>query len=156
MVLKAREILKQLYNCCDLIGEMAFGSGNSGRDLRELLLADTALFAARVSVNGTITDAEAAFLNALIGKENAAETWQALVAGKEKSDVPEIFLYFARADQNIMRRRKNFSREASMTESLYRFYGAVGEALIAEKLCTEEVIQAETERLAAYLKTTDA
>ena len=156
MISDAREILKQLYNCCDLIGEMVIDGEKTERDLRKLLLTDTVLFTVRVSANGTITETEAAFLNALTGKENTPETWRGFAAEKEKSDASEIFFYFVRADGELMRRHKNFSRGASMSESLYRFFCAVGDALVQEKLCTEESVQAETERLSSYLKTTGA
>ena len=50
MILNAKEILKQLYNCCDLIEERLLdGDEKPGCDLRKQLLKDTASFAARVS-----------------------------------------------------------------------------------------------------------
>ena len=56
MILNAKEILKQLYNCCDLIEERLLdGDEKPGCDLRKQLLKDTASFAARVSARKTIT-----------------------------------------------------------------------------------------------------
>ena len=76
MILNAKEILKQLYNCCDLIEERLLdGDEKPGCDLRKQLLKDTASFAARVSARKTITEAEAAFLNALTGRKDTAEVW---------------------------------------------------------------------------------
>lgn len=70
MILNAKEILKQLYNCCDLIEERLLdGDEKPGCDLRKQLLKDTASFAARVSARKTITEAEASFLNALTGRK---------------------------------------------------------------------------------------
>ena len=45
------------------------------------------------------------------------------------------------------------SREASMTESLYRYFCAVGDAMVAENLCTKDAARAETERFSVCLKT---
>ena len=64
----------------------------------------------------------------------------------------ESFWYFVQADKAIMRRHA-MSREASMTESLYRYFCAVGDAMVAENLCTKDAAQVETERLSACLKT---
>ncbi len=152
MVYEARELLKQLYNCCDLIDEMLPADGKTKTGLREVLLSDTVLFVTRILSNDGVTEREATFLNALTGKENTAEAWQC--ACKEmKDDVPEAFSYFVRADKAIMRRHTGLSRGASMTESLYRYFCAVGDAMAAENLCTKDAVRAETERLSAYLKT---
>lgn len=66
--------------------------------------------------------------------------------------MPESFWYFVQADKAIMRRHA-MSREASMTESLYRYFCAVGDAMVAENLCTKDAAQVETERLSDCLKT---
>lgn len=152
MILNAKEILKQLYNCCDLIEERLLDGDKKPRcGLRKLLLKDTASFAAHVSARGMITETEAAFLNALTGRKNTAEVWR-LACDETESGVPKSFLYFVQADKAIMRRHA-MSREASMTESLYRYFCAVGDAMAAKNLCTKDAVQAETERLSAYLKT---
>lgn len=152
MVYEARELLKQLYNCCDLIDEMLPADGKTKTGLREVLLSDTVLFVTRILSNDSVTEREAAFLNALTGKENTAEVW--LCACKEmKDDVPEAFSYFVRADKAIMRRHTGLSRGASMTESLYRYFCAVGDALVLEDPSAEEAVRAETERISVYLKT---
>lgn len=152
MILNAKEILKQLYNCCDLIEERLLdGDEKPGCDLRKQLLKDTASFAARVSARKTITEVEASFLNALTGRKDTAEVWRPVCCERE-SGVPESFWYFVQADKAIMRRHA-MSREASMTESLYRYFCAVGDAMVAENLCTKDAARAETERLSACLKT---
>ena len=111
MILNAKEILKQLYNCCDLIEERLFdGDEKPGRDLRKQLLKDTASFAARVSARKTITEAEASFLNALTGRKDTAEVWRPVCCERE-SGVPESCWYFVQADKAIMRRHA-MSREA--------------------------------------------
>ena len=99
MILNAKEILKQLYNCCDLIEERLLdGDEKPGDDLRKQLLKDTASFAARK----TITEAEASFLNALTGRKDTAEVWRPVCCERE-SGVPESFWYFVQADKAIMR-----------------------------------------------------
>lgn len=152
MVYEARELLKQLYNCCDLIDEMLPADEKTKTGLRKVLLSDTILFVTRILSNDGVTEREAAFLNALTGKENTADAWRC-VCKETKDDVPEAFSYFVRADKAIMRRHTGLSRGASMTESLYRYFCAVGDALILEDSSAEEAVRAETERISVYLKT---
>ena len=56
--------------------------------------------------------------------------------------MPESFWYFVQADKAIMRRH-----------AMSRYFCAVGDAMVAENLCTKDAVRAETERLSACLKT---